>query len=257
MILKEYLAITQQEQRNDDEKKHMCSKCKEIKPLFCFHKNQTNKNGLASQCKDCYNAHKRAKYAENPEIDKARKQIFYAKNPEYNKNYNNLHRDKIKNTNKIYQKENAEAIKIKKHFIYIKNKKIVVAKAVAYEKNRKEIDPIYKFKKTLRSSIRSSIKNSGFTKTSKTSQILGCTFEEFKIYIENQFLPWMSWNNNGLYNGEYNFGWDLDHIIPLSSATTTEEIITLNHYTNFQPLCSYVNRYVKMDKLDFYKQKTT
>ena len=55
----------------------------------------------------------------------------------------------------------------------------------------------------------------------------------------------MSWSNYGLYNGEKNFGWDIDHIIPLSIANTEEEVIKLNHYTNLQPLCSYINRVVK------------
>ena len=55
----------------------------------------------------------------------------------------------------------------------------------------------------------------------------------------------MSWNNYGLYNGELNYGWDIDHIMPLSSAKTQEDIIKLNHYSNLQPLCSYHNRWVK------------
>ena len=59
----------------------------------------------------------------------------------------------------------------------------------------------------------------------------------------------MSWDNYGKYNGELNFGWDLDHIIPLSSANNIDELIKLNHYTNFQPLCSRVNRHIKSDKL--------
>ena len=29
-----------------------------------------------------------------------------------------------------------------------------------------------------------------------------------------------------------------------------EDIIKLNHYTNIQPLCSYINRYVKRDKIE-------
>ncbi|HMZ47140.1 MAG TPA: hypothetical protein PLU36_10075 [Chitinophagaceae bacterium] len=58
----------------------------------------------------------------------------------------------------------------------------------------------------------------------------------------------MNWRNKGLYNGTPNFGWDIDHIIPLSSAVNETDIIKLNHYTNLRPLCSYVNRYVKRDK---------
>jgi hypothetical protein len=54
-----------------------------------------------------------------------------------------------------------------------------------------------------------------------------------------------------MYNKELNYGWDIDHIIPVSSATSEEEVIKLNHYTNLQPLCSKINRNIKKDKLDF------
>jgi hypothetical protein len=55
----------------------------------------------------------------------------------------------------------------------------------------------------------------------------------------------MTWENRGLYNGELNYGWDIDHIIPLDTAETIQDIIRLNHYTNLQPLCSKVNRDIK------------
>ena len=82
--------------------------------------------------------------------------------------------------------------------------------------------------------------------------ILGCSFEEFKYYIGAKFESWMNWNNYGLYNGELNYGWDIDHIIPVSTAKTEEDIIKLNHYTNLQPLCSYINRYVKKDIIRYF-----
>ena len=61
----------------------------------------------------------------------------------------------------------------------------------------------------------------------------------------------MSWNNHGKYNKELNYGWDIDHIIPVSSATSEEQLIKLNHYSNLQPLCSKINRDIKKNKLNF------
>jgi len=88
----------------------------------------------------------------------------------------------------------------------------------------------------------------GYAKTSKSQNILGCTFEEFKIHLESKFEPWMNWSNYGNWNGypkEINCAWDIDHIIPISTANTIEEILKLNHYTNLQPLCSYTDRHIK------------
>jgi hypothetical protein len=68
----------------------------------------------------------------------------------------------------------------------------------------------------------------GYSKKSRTYEILGCSYEEFKTYIEVQFQYGMSWENYG--------SWEYDHIIPISSANTEDEIILLNHHTNFQPL---------------------
>ena len=96
--------------------------------------------------------------------------------------------------------------------------------------------------------IGNSIRRNGFKKLSKTHIILGCTFEEFKDHIESQWESWMTWENygnpkDGIY--EPNKTWDIDHNIPSCSATTEEEIIRLNHYTNLKPLCTYHNRWVK------------
>lgn len=85
----------------------------------------------------------------------------------------------------------------------------------------------------------------GFKKTVKTVEILGCSFEEFKEHLESKFETWMSWENYGKYNGELNYGWDIDHIIPLCSAKKEVDVINLNHYTNLQPLCSKINRDLK------------
>lgn len=67
------------------------------------------------------------------------------------------------------------------------------------------------------------------------------------IYLESKFKCWMNFDNYGLYNGQLNYGWDLDHILPISSANDENEVKKLFHYTNFQPLCSKINRDIKKD----------
>ena len=60
----------------------------------------------------------------------------------------------------------------------------------------------------------------------------------------------MNWGNYGGGNKKYyNISWDLDHIIPLSIANTEEELYKLNHYTNFQPLCSKINGTIKRNNI--------
>ena len=93
---------------------------------------------------------------------------------------------------------------------------------------------------TIRTSISRSFKNN-YSKKSRTHEILGCSYEELKIYLESKFESWMTWDNKGLYNGELNYGWDIDHIIPISSATTELSIYELNNFSNLQPLCSKIN----------------
>ena len=61
----------------------------------------------------------------------------------------------------------------------------------------------------------------------------------------------MTWYNygNSCETLEPNCSWDLDHIIPISYAKTEEEVYLLNHWSNFQPLCSKVNRGSKNNKI--------
>ena len=100
----------------------------------------------------------------------------------------------------------------------------------------------------VRATIGIAIRKSGYKKGGKTFEILKCSVDEFKKHIESKFESWMTWENHGKYNGQLNYGWDLDHIIPISSAKTEDEVYKLNCFTNFQPLCSYINRYIKRDK---------
>ena len=135
-------------------------------------------------------------------------------------------------------------IKLKEEYyiinnIFKKHKRARVTHQNEYNKERRIKDPLFKLYDCIQTSIYSSFKHEGIKKSKRTEQILGCTIEEFKIYIENQFEDWMSWSNYGIYiKDQFNQGWDLDHRIAVSSATTEADLLSLNHYSNFQPLCS-------------------
>lgn len=117
--------------------------------------------------------------------------------------------------------------------------------------NRLKSDITFRIKHNIKVNIKRHISMIGEKKRNKTVDILGCSISELRLYLESKFETWMSWDNYGLYNGKPNHGWDIDHIIPISSATSMEDVIKLNHYTNFQPLCSYINRNIKKDNLNY------
>lgn len=135
---------------------------------------------------------------------------------------------KCKSCYKEYRLINKKHIKTHKHNSYINNKEIIIKRNVNYYRNKYKTDPIFALNMRIRRLIRHTISDFGFTKDSKTQQILGCTFEEFKEHIENQFTEGMNWCNREL--------WHLDHIYPVSKAVDEDHLIQLNHYTNFQPL---------------------
>lgn len=178
---------------------------------------------------------------------------------EYQKKYKENNKDTVNEKRKEYLKnyyqENKEHIKSKVKEFYNENKEQIKEYQKEYRndyfKDRRKQDNLFRLKQNIRNIIGYSIKKSEFKKLSRTEQILGCSYNDFKLYIENQFNEFMSWENYGLYNGEFNHGWDIDHIIPLSSATNEIELLKLNHYTNLQPLCSKINRDIKKDKLSY------
>lgn len=98
----------------------------------------------------------------------------------------------------------------------------------AKRKERFANDPVAAFKALMRKRMCNWFRRKKFPKKSSTEQILGCSFDEFKKYIASLFKDGMTWDNYG--------EWQLDHIIPLSTAKNIEDVERLCHYTNLQPL---------------------
>jgi len=147
---------------------------------------------------------------------------------EQSKDYNLKNKNKISKNKKEYLSKNRDIINFKKRIYYLKNKAKIIKRDVDRKKIRKENNPKYRLKVSLRDNIRHSFKRGRFIKDTATENILGCTIDDFRIHISEQFTEGMTLKNHGK--------WHLDHIIPLATATTKQDIIDLCHYTNYQPL---------------------
>jgi hypothetical protein len=232
-----------------------CNKCNRELEVNDFHFRKDN-NKYRNDCKECFNKSRK-------EYSKKYKENNKERIKESNKVYNNLEKTKQRQAKyrkenkehlyeyqKGYRKENKEKMSEINNRYYIKNKDKILEYAKNYKRHKYHTDDLFKLTKVIRSSITHGIKNGGYIKSNKTEEILGCSFEEFKEYLESKFEDWMEWDNHGVYNGEINYGWDIDHIIPLSSANSECELIKLNHYTNLQPLDSHINRNIKRNNIN-------
>jgi hypothetical protein len=181
-----------------------CCTCQELKDLSLFAKDKSKKDGHHSKCKQCKSAHeKNIRLNGGREKDRERLKKWTANN-----------RELKRQMDREYYKKNSD--KIKKYVVQFK-----------------KTNEIYGAASKIRSLINSTLKQRTYTKKSKTHQILGCDYEFFAFYMEMQFKEGMTWDNHGL--------WHIDHKKPVSLASNEDEIISLNHYTNLQPLWAFEN----------------
>jgi hypothetical protein len=203
---------------NDDIliKSKICSKCSLYKDISDFNKDDRSQDGLCASCKECF------KIYRGLNKDRAR---------EYMKEYVILNKDILSEKRSYYREENREKARE-----YHRNYKKVNRKKInKYYSDRKKNDSFFKFKLSVRNLLYNSFKRGFSVKCKRTTEILGCSFEEFRTHIESKFNENMCWDNYGPY-------WEFDHIIQLATSKSEEDLLKLNHYTNFQPLEVEKNR---------------
>ena len=140
-----------------------------------------------------------------------------------------LNSEKLKKrrVDRYYEDTEKEQKRIKKY--YRENKTEIIKKL----KIKKRENPTLRMISNLRSRIVQFIKSKKIHKDNQTLDLVGCSTEFLKEHLEKQFKTNMSWENYG--------DWHIDHIIPLSSAKSEEEIYKLCHYSNLQPLWAQEN----------------
>lgn len=103
-----------------------------------------------------------------------------------------------------------------------------------YLKERRAKDPNFKLLTNSRTRINQALKAN--TKGAGTQALLGMEIREFKIYIQGQFLPGMTWENYGPV-------WHIDHIRPCDSFDLTDSAQQREcfNWSNCQPLLAEDN----------------
>ena len=213
----------------------LCTKCNIEKDESNFSKSNSKKDGLYAWCKNCAKAYRKVNYELNREVQLQRGRDWRKLNPDKHKqcfkNWVEKNKEKYTKSRKEYRsRPKSKQRKLELDRLYYR---------------RNSSNPIFKLKRLLNNKLRRNvhkIKIDSYTK--KSLQFLGCTIDQFKLYIESQFKEGMSWSNYGFY------GWHIDHKLPISSfdLTKDEDIIKCFHYTNLQPLWAAENL-LKRDKI--------
>jgi hypothetical protein len=217
---------------NQDFESKPCNLCKIIKPLTEFNNRKESKDGKNWRCRDCVKLKYKPKSKEKGRVHTA---AYAKRNPE-----------KVKESYKKYYVKNKDAIAAKRKES-LKNPEIKEMHRQVQERHKKKRnatrsvrrrackDPKQKMANILRGRFQKVIvRLKKGTKLCSWRDLIGCTLEQAKIHIEQQFTEGMSWENHG--NGENK--WNVDHIKPLHKfdLTDIEEQRQAFHYTNIRPL---------------------
>jgi len=206
----------------------VCTKCKIEKELteFILRKDTQKYEG---RCALCIKEYQVEYYKKNKKKILERSDLYYKKNTEirliYSKKYREINVDKVKKRSEDYLKKNGQKNRDRIKIWRQNNKE----KRNITEKERRKKDPMVRLTQYLRSRTGFYFKKIGVDKDDKTFKIIGCSLVFLKEFIEKKFTEGMSWELMGKHI-------HVDHIIPLSSAKSKNELYKLCHYTNLQPL---------------------
>jgi hypothetical protein len=158
-------------------------------------------------------------------------------NKQKSSNYKQKHKEEItkqrseyyktvKEDIKLYRKKNPDIVKKARINFYNRNKKYIIKNAMYNKALRR-----FLFRKKYRD---------------KYEDIIGCTPNQFRKWIESQFVYNMSFDN-------YNKVWELDHVLPqiLFNLFDDKEAAICNNWRNIRPHVVNQNKN-KKDKLILY-----
>lgn len=181
------------------------------------------------KCKVCKCKEESERRKLNQEKYKEKDRLYYQNNKET-----------ILQRNKEYNDQNRNAICEQKRQYYNTNKTQILEyhQRTKQERNeriklKRQNDALTKISESLKVRIHDVLKNK---KGSKSNELIGCSKDELKEWLESQFTPDITWNN-------YGSTWHIDHVVPISffDLTTPETQRICFNWTNLRPLDSATN----------------
>lgn len=185
---------------------------------------RNDSNSWKSVCRNCILLASKEKYRK--EID-----LFKQKSLEYRRRnhdkiiammteYNS--RPEVKARMRKYRINNRKKLRKKEKAWREKNP--IRAKEIARRKRIKSYkNPLVRIRHNISRGINFALHRQGSSKAGESiMKKLEFSIEELRIHLEKLFEPWMSWNNYGPYNKNWDnndvktWTWQIDHIIPQS-----------------------------------------
>jgi len=208
----------------------VCTKCGLEKPVTEFSRSRAVKSGRASSCKVCYRAADKRMRSSRREADlcsrcgnpaepgKTRCAGCNSKHNAKERRYTISNPDGKRARQTRYKNKNLDAFR---------------ARVTSRADERYRTDTHFRLSSVLRARLRAAVK-AGFSRLASSVKDLGCSIEEFREYIEDQFLPGMSWSNWGRGPGH----WNIDHIVPFAIVDLNNQEVQrkIVHHSNLRPL---------------------
>lgn len=219
----------------------ICKKCFKEKNIDNYRKSGKYYRSECKECEKIYNRTHRSEYQKK--YSKMYRERNQEKIKEYMKKYRKEHKENIKEKNKLYKIKHKNEISEYMKKYRKDNKSKINEKKKMYEKEHYKIKE-NKLKVNIRNLLSKCFLKKGYKKNTKSEKILGCNYAMFTEHLLNTFKK------------NYGYEWDgiekvhIDHIIPLATAKTEEEIIKLCNYKNLQLLKAKDN-IIKKDKLNW------
>jgi hypothetical protein len=183
------------------------------------------------------NVRKRKEYHARPEVKERARQRYkeqYSK-PEvvaaYRQKYARIKADpekykRMRQVQRDWQRNNKERFKALQKEWRERNRSY----QNEYIKRRYAEDPQVALSYKVRARVYQAIQKSGGSKSGRTEEIVGCSFDFLRQHIERQFKGNMSWDNPGSFH--------IDHIVPLASFDLTDpaQLKVACNWQNLRPI---------------------